>query len=90
MEEIHMKKEKDLIKDFSKKFIKRMVEKDSTGWPPDCTLFAYQPVRPCRKKNRDDQGKYVVKDEAGIVWGRDLFDGAITKQFVRSSSYASD
>lgn len=46
-----MKREKEFVKDFSKNLIHRMVEKDSAGWPPNCTAFAYQPVRPSEKKS---------------------------------------
>lgn len=56
-----MKKEKDLIKGFSKKLINRMMEKDSTGWPPDCTLFAYQPVRPSKKKSSCVDASPIMK-----------------------------
>lgn len=52
-----MKKEKDFVKGFSKELISRMVAKDSTRWPPDCTMFAYQPVRPRLEKAKDDQAK---------------------------------
>lgn len=40
---------KELVKDFPKNLIHRMVEQDSAGWPPHCATFAYQPVRPCKK-----------------------------------------
>ena len=45
-----MKREKEFVKDFSKNLIHRIVENDSAGWPPNCTAFAYQPVRPCKKR----------------------------------------
>lgn len=41
---------KELVKDFPKNLIHRMVEQDSAGWPPHCATFAYQPVRPCKKR----------------------------------------
>ena len=57
MEETHMKKEKDFVKGFSKELISRMVAKVSTRWPPDCTMFAYQPVRPQQEKAKDYRTK---------------------------------
>lgn len=61
-----MKKEKELVKDFPKNLIHRMVEQDSAGWPPHCATFAYQPVRPCKKRDRSSQGGHVVEDKSEI------------------------
>ena len=58
-----MNKEKELVKDFSKNLIHRMVERDSAGWPPNCSVFAYQPVRPCRKKGQEEQEKCAEEDK---------------------------
>ena len=61
-----MKREKEFVKDFSKNLIHRIVEKDSAGWPPNCTAFAYQPVRPCRKRNHADQSERSAEDQSDI------------------------
>ena len=34
------------IENLSRNITSKMIKRDSTGWPPDCALFAYQPVRP--------------------------------------------
>ena len=56
-----MKKGKELVKDFSKNLIHRMVKKDSAGWPPHCATFAYQPVRPCRENSQSEKAVNLCK-----------------------------
>lgn len=41
-----MKTNKEMINTLSRNVVNKMIKKDSTGWPPDCSLFAYQPARP--------------------------------------------
>lgn len=41
----------EIIKDVSKRLISTIIQHDITGWPPDCAMFAYQPVRPASKEN---------------------------------------
>lgn len=47
----------EMMKSVSQALIQRMVERDSAGWPPNCAVFAYQPVRPQKResynKNQD-------------------------------------
>lgn len=62
-----MKKGKDFVKDFSKNLIHRMVKNDSAEWPPNCAVFAYQPVRPCQKKARDNQTEHTEEDGTSSV-----------------------
>lgn len=41
-----MKTNKEMINNLSRNIVSKMIKKDSTGWPPDCSVYAYQPVRP--------------------------------------------
>ncbi len=54
-------KKKELLKNIPKNLIHHMVETDSTGWPPHCSTFAYQPVRPHQKKLQHNQTEYFIK-----------------------------
>lgn len=40
---------KEIIKDVSKQLATNMIKHDMTGWPPDCLMFAYQPIRPIQQ-----------------------------------------
>lgn len=31
-----------------------MIDRDTYEWPPKCSLFTYQPVRPCNKSANKD------------------------------------
>lgn len=41
-----MKTESSKKKTIIQKTAKAMIKKDYSGWPPGCTFFAYQPMRP--------------------------------------------
>lgn len=45
-----MNENKEALNRLSRNLANRMLKKDSTGWPPVCTVFAYQPVRPQMRK----------------------------------------
>ena len=49
------------MKSVGKKLIKvaaeNMIRRDMRKWPPDCVGFAYQPLRPEKKKNVTVQEK---------------------------------
>lgn len=62
-----MKRKSEIVKDLSKNLIHHMMDKDSTGWPPNCAAFAYQPVRPCQKSVQDNWAEHAEKDSADIV-----------------------
>lgn len=34
---------------------KTMIDRDTYGWPPSCSLFAYQPIRPVNPKSVSQQ-----------------------------------
>lgn len=34
---------------------KQMIKADAREWPPGCMVFLYQPIRPQKKHNSDDQ-----------------------------------
>lgn len=59
MEEAQMNRPKEIIKDVSKQLVTNMIKHDITGWPPDCLMFAYQPVRPTDKSNIGTEDKPV-------------------------------
>ena len=54
-----MNRPKEIIKDVSKQLVTNMIKHDITGWPPDCLMFAYQPVRPTDKSNIGTEDKPV-------------------------------
>lgn len=41
-----MKTIKQIAKNVSKELVTKMVARDEGGWPPICTSFVYQPIRP--------------------------------------------
>lgn len=36
----------EMVKDVSKQLVSTMIKREITGWPPDCMMLAYQPIRP--------------------------------------------
>lgn len=58
-----MKKEKEMLKSLSRNLIHRMVKRDSTGWPPNCAVFAYQPVRPHKKDSNCTNDANITKEK---------------------------
>lgn len=46
-----MKTIKKIAKNASKELITKMVARDEGGWPPICTSFVYQPMRPRSQKS---------------------------------------
>lgn len=46
-----MNNPKETIKNVSKQVVSTMIKHDITGWPPDCLMLAYQPVRPATKED---------------------------------------
>ena len=41
-----MKKQSEKFDSILKKVVQHMVDAELYGWPPQCTAFLYQPVRP--------------------------------------------
>jgi hypothetical protein len=41
-----MNNSKTIFEKLSSKLAEAMIDKDSRGWPPTCSYFAYQPVHP--------------------------------------------
>lgn len=41
-----MKKQSEKFDGILKKVVQHMVDTELYGWPPQCTAFLYQPVRP--------------------------------------------
>ena len=50
-----MNRIKEKIKHATKVVISNMVDQETREWPPKCLILAYQPVRPCRKREGEDQ-----------------------------------
>lgn len=50
-----MERVTEKMKNFTRKLANIMIDDDLEGWPPDCSVFAYQPVRP-RREDRDAIG----------------------------------
>ena len=46
-----MKKVNKTMESVLKKVVNHMVDTELYGWPPQCTSFLYQPVRPKRTGN---------------------------------------
>lgn len=46
-----MNNPKEIIKNVSKQVVSTMIKHDITGWPPDCLMLAYQPIRPASKED---------------------------------------
>lgn len=44
-----MKKVNQKVESVVKKAVNHMVDTELYGWPPQCTSFLYQPVRPHRE-----------------------------------------
>lgn len=53
-----MNNPKEIIKDVSKQLATSMIKHDMTGWPPDCLMFAYQPIRPIPQKDNIERRAY--------------------------------
>lgn len=52
-----MNNPKEIVKDVSKQLVANMIKHDMTGWPPDCLLFTYQPIRPASNAHIHDTDK---------------------------------
>lgn len=46
-----MNRPQEIVKDISKQLVDSMIKHDITGWPPDCLMFTYQPIRPTCNEN---------------------------------------
>lgn len=45
-----MKKQKHIIEGVTKQVVKKIVDQEVYGWPPQCATIYYQPVRPPKVK----------------------------------------
>lgn len=45
-----MKKQKHTIEDITKQIIKKIVDQEVYGWPPQCATIYFQPVRPSKEE----------------------------------------
>lgn len=54
-----MKNVNQKVESILKKVVNHMTDTELYGWPPQCTSFLYQPVRPQRwnKDKKEDSGK---------------------------------
>ena len=50
-----MKKIEKIVKRVSKEVVTKMVAQDEGRWPPLCTSFVYQPMRPQKDTTTTDQ-----------------------------------
>ena len=54
-----MNSSKEIVKDISKQLVASMIKHDITGWPPDCLMFTYQPIRPTCNENTITESEEV-------------------------------
>ena len=47
-----MKKQNAQIEGIIKKAVKHLVDTELYGWPPQCSTFLYQPIRPKMKNKK--------------------------------------
>lgn len=52
-----MKKQKYIIEDVTKRVVKKIVDLEVYGWPPQCGTIYYQPVRPSKGKREKPMEK---------------------------------
>lgn len=52
---ICMKKQTLKSEGVIKKVVKHMVDSEQYGWPPQCSTFLYQPIRPKRKRSEQSE-----------------------------------
>ena len=56
-----MNSPKEIAKEISKQLASNMIEHDMSGWPPDCLMFTYQPIRPASDDHIHDTDKSSEK-----------------------------
>lgn len=56
-----MKKVNQKVESVVKKAVNHMVDTELYGWPPQCTSFLYQPVRPQRESKDAPKGNEKVR-----------------------------
>lgn len=49
-----MQKEQTTITKILSNVASAMIDRDTWEWPPQCTIFSYQPARPQRKENTEN------------------------------------
>lgn len=47
-----MKKQKHIIEGVTKRVVKKIVDTEVYGWPPQCGTIYYQPLRPKHESKR--------------------------------------
>lgn len=52
-----MKKQSEKFDSILKKVVQHMVDAELYGWPPQCTAFLYQPVRPQKAVKKLSESK---------------------------------
>lgn len=52
-----MKKQKHIIEGVAKRVVKKIVDMEVYGWPPQCGTIYYQPLRPKRELEHKKDSK---------------------------------
>ena len=52
-----MKKQKHIIEGVTKRVVKKIVDMEVYGWPPQCGTIYYQPLRPKRELEHKKDSK---------------------------------
>lgn len=52
-----MKKQSEKFDSILKKVVQHMMDAELYGWPPQCTAFLYQPVRPQKAVKKLSESK---------------------------------
>lgn len=52
-----MKNQNHLIEGVTKRVVKKIIDQEVYGWPPQCATFYYQPVRPSKVKKEEPEKK---------------------------------
>ncbi len=61
-----MKRQKHTIEGMTKHVIKKIVDQEVYGWPPQCATIYFQPVRPS-KEEKERLAKIENKDKQSII-----------------------
>lgn len=57
-----MKNQNHLIEGVTKRVVKKIIDQEVYGWPPQCATFYYQPVRPSKVKKEEPEKKKICNN----------------------------
>ena len=65
----YMKERNKTTCELSRKLVSKMIKKDSEGWPPECGIFVYQPMRPHKQptilEEASNRQQFACKEKNG-------------------------